>query len=109
MAALETAGVVLGVMTGALAALGFVWQGLRVGLRLVRGTLRFLDDWNGEDPRPGYSGRPGFPARIASLEERFGVFELDIAEVKKELNPNSGSSLRDAITRIDKEITKGTE
>jgi hypothetical protein len=55
---------------------------------LFRGTQQFLEDWNGEPDRPGVQGRPGAMARLAQLER------------------NSGSSLRDAVDRIEAQLAE---
>jgi hypothetical protein len=68
------------------------------GVRWVFSTLNmireFLEDWRGEEARPGYHKRPGVMERLVSLEEQVGA-------VKHELKPNSGTSLRDAVDRIE--------
>lgn len=39
------------------------------GLRKITKPLgRMLDDWNGEDPRPGVQGRPPLMQRVGDLE-----------------------------------------
>lgn len=67
---------------------------------LFRGTQQFLEDWFGEPGRPaeGVPARPGAMARLAQLER------------------NSGSTMRDAIHRIEEklgavqiEVTTATE
>lgn len=55
---------------------------------LFRGTQEFLQDWNGEPERPGFKARPGAMARLAQLEA------------------NSGSTMRDAVDRIEKKVEK---
>lgn len=89
-----------------------VWGGavsLLAGLvtllwRLVRGLIRFgrrvddfIDDWQGEPPRPGVPARPGVMERMEGMETRMGVMEDGLARVTHELYPNSGESLRDAV------------
>lgn len=68
------------------------------GGKWMFGTLRkindFLEDWRGEDSRPGYPGRPGVLERLVKLEEH-------AATTTHEVQPNSGSSMKDAINRID--------
>lgn len=65
------------------------------------GTLRkvneFLEDWRGEEARPGYPGRPGVLQRLVQLEEH-------VATTSHEVQPNSGSSMKDQLNRIDKAI-----
>lgn len=55
---------------------------------LFKGTQEFLQDWNGEPERPGFKARPGAMARLAQLEA------------------NSGSTMRDAVDRIEKKVEK---
>jgi hypothetical protein len=58
----------------------------------------FLEDWRGEEARPGYHKRPGVMERLVSLEEH-------MHGVTHELKPNSGLSLRDAVDRIEERTT----
>ncbi len=76
------------------ALLGLLWRMSRGVRRIVVRVDEFVDDWNGVPPRPGVSGRPGVMARLDGIEERLG-------RVEHELQPNSGSSLRDAVDRVD--------
>ncbi|MFS0697817.1 hypothetical protein [Streptomyces nitrosporeus] len=76
------------------AALGLLWR-LTRGVRQIVGRVdEFVDDWNGTPGRPGTPARPGVMARLAGIETRLGA-------VEHELHPNSGSSLRDAVDRVD--------
>lgn len=52
-------------------------------MTMLRNIREFLDDWHGEP------GRPGVPERL-SVMSRLG-------RIEKELHPNGGSSLRDAV------------
>lgn len=65
------------------------------GYKLVAPTLRrfrdFLDDWGGEDARPGVPERLGVMARLDRIEH--------------ELHPNSGKSLRDQTNRLETALT----
>lgn len=61
---------------------------------LFRRTDTFLEDFNGAPARPGFPARPG-------VMERLQTIEYDVGEMKKELNYNSGSTLKDAVHRID--------
>jgi len=63
-----------------------VWRCVAPVSREIR---NFLDDWKGEDGRPGVNGRPGVMSRLSSIEH--------------ELHPNSGLSMRDAINRTEKQ------
>ena len=79
-----TAGMVLGVIVTALTLAVMVGKPLR---RLARQNDEFREDWYGTPARPGRVAVPGVPERLALIE--------------KELKPNSGSSLRDAIGRVE--------
>lgn len=72
---------------GAVAILGgavaVVWKLVRAVRRLLRGVREFLEDWNGEPPRPGVPARLGVLQRLERLDAQ--------------VHPNSGSSLRDAV------------
>lgn len=81
------AGVVLSVL-GVLAAF---W---RWALPFLRRVGHFLDDWFGEEARPGFPARPGVPARLAAIE-------TEQRRVSHEVQTNSGSSLKDAIKRVE--------
>jgi hypothetical protein len=52
----------------------------------VRKTGRLADDLLGEPERPGYPAQPGLMARVSAIEAQ--------------LQPNSGSSLRDRVDRV---------
>ena len=58
-----------------------------------------LDDYFGEEERPGFEGRPG-------MQERLGYMESEIACISYEMRPNSGSSIKDAINRIEERLDK---
>jgi len=60
--------------------------------------IHFLDDYFGEEARPGFSGRPGMQERLRKIEE-------DVDHISYEMKPNSGSSIKDAINRIEKRLT----
>lgn len=75
---------------------------LFVGRRLwhmITRVLRFLDDWNGEPPRPGQPARPGVMARLQVVEDT-------MAKVLAETRPNGGFSLRDDVSRIEAGLTE---
>lgn len=81
------AGLILGVIVSALALAGMVGKPLR---RLARQNDEFREDWYGTPARPGRTAVPGVPERLALIE--------------KELKPNSGSTLRDAIGRLENRL-----
>lgn len=78
-------------IAGALATLaagcaGAIWLG-RVVARTGRAVVDMHDDWKGEPARPGVRGRLGVMERLDRIE--------------KELQPNGGSSMRDAVNRVE--------
>jgi hypothetical protein len=79
---------------GALVVLAAVAAGLRWVRKHLGGLADFIADWSGEEPRPGVPGRPGVMERLAGIDQR-------LERVEHELQPNSGSSLRDAVNRVD--------
>jgi hypothetical protein len=97
--ALDTALVWGGAVT-VLAGVGAVlWRGLRGVGHLVRRVEQFMDDWSGEEERPGVPGRLGVMERVSGIEERLGRFE-------HELYPNSGGSLRDAVDQANERLAR---
>jgi len=76
--------------------------------RTVGKLNEFLDDWHGEIARPGFSERPGIPLRLKSIESqlsgvdgRLGDVERRLISVEFQLKANGGTSLRDAVDRIE--------
>lgn len=72
---------VIGLLFGAAAWL------LKVAWPVVRKLNHFVDDVVGEPDRPGVPGRPGLMERVAHIEH--------------EVKTNHGSSLKDAVKRIE--------
>ena len=58
--------------------------------KLVRDNAEFREDWYGQPARPGRDPEPGVMERLRKIE--------------KELHPNGGSTMRDAINRLDARI-----
>ncbi|MFD6128583.1 hypothetical protein ACFWC2_14715 [Streptomyces diastaticus] len=89
------------VWAGALTVLGGLvaagWRGVRGALRLAGRVDDFMDDWAGQEERPGVPGRPG-------VMERVGAIEARLHRVEHELYPNSGGSLRDAVDRANERL-----
>jgi hypothetical protein len=78
-------------------AIGVIGVGLHKATKLVKRFIHFLDDYFGEEERPGFSGRPG-------MQERLRIIEMEIEHISYEMKPNSGSSIKDAINRIEKRL-----
>jgi hypothetical protein len=75
---------VAGGLTVVVTALAAFWRWAWPFLRRVG---HFLDDWFGEPARPGFPGQSGVMERLARVEH--------------EVHTNSGSSMRDAVNRIE--------
>lgn len=61
----------------------------------LRTWENFLVDWTGEEARPGRGKIPGVMERLNSIDG--------------ELKNNGGSSIKDAVARIEKRLEEGTE
>ncbi len=74
---------VIGALSGVLVTLGVAWT------RVVRPIQRIAEDWRGEPARPqdGVPERPSMMKRMALMEA--------------EMRTNHGTSLRDAVDRIE--------
>lgn len=80
---------------GALAFGVIVFAALTVVVRLWKPLRRFghlLDDMAGEPARPGVPARAGLMERVAAVEGATWT-------IRSEVLPNSGTSLRDEVTR----------
>ena len=81
--------------------------------RFFKKTIHFFDDFIGEEERPGVPARPGFSERMTNKENcmsdvknRMETIEYKLSRVDIEIQPKSGTSLRDAITRIEDRLKK---
>lgn len=86
----------------------------------LRPLRDFLDDWNGEPARDGFSGRPGVMSRLESLEEqgrtsshKISALEdtgkqtaIKIDEIQMNVKPNGGESAHDGLMKAHRE-TRG--
>lgn len=83
-----------------LSAVGaLLWRAVRGVVRLGRRVDQFMDDWAGEEGRPGVPARPGVMERVSAIEER-------LQRVEHELYPNSGDSLRDAVDLANERLAR---
>lgn len=83
-------------LTWFLALVAFALLAIR-GWKLLGSLKDFMDDVKGEPARAGVPARPG-------LMERVGSIETSLAQVKHEVLPNTGTSLRDAADRTEKKV-----
>ena len=84
-------------LAASVTAIGVIWVGLYKTTKLVKRFIHFLDDYFGEEERPGFDGRPG-------MQERLKYMESEISCISYEMRPNSGTSIKDAIGRIEKRL-----
>lgn len=96
------------IMTGAViaAVTGIIVFSMKIAKGLKR-VVHFLDDYNGEEARPGIPERLGMSARISQLEdcvsssrEELEQLNKKVTFIEKELHPNHGTSMRDKVDRI---------
>jgi hypothetical protein len=96
------------IMTGAViaAVTGIIVFSMKIAKGLKR-VVHFLDDFNGEEARPGIPERLGMSARISQLEDCVSSSRIELEQlnkkvtfIEKELHPNHGTSMRDKVDRI---------
>ncbi len=80
-----------------IAAVGTIFAGVKWVVPFIRKAVNFFDDVAGEPARAGVPARPG-------LMERMGAVEATLSQVKHEVLPNTGTSLRDATDRTEKAV-----
>lgn len=81
---------IVAVCAGAAFALRWAW-------RILRRIIHFLDDYGGQPARDGLEARPGFMARLGSVEHL-------LAKVVAETTPNGGGSMRDEVARTARDV-----
>lgn len=75
-----------------------IYIGKKLG-QLFKTWFKFIDDWYGNEENPG------IVERLAEGNKRFDALESDMRIIKAELFNNHGTSLRDAIDRIEKAVS----
>jgi hypothetical protein len=86
-------------LAATITAIGVIGVGLHKTIKLVKRFIHFLDDYFGEEERPGFDGRPG-------LQERLRIIEMEIECISFEMRPNHGTSIKDAVNRIEQRLEK---
>lgn len=69
-------------------------------LGMVKEWREFTEDWKGVPDRPGFKGHPGMPERMAAVETA-------VEQTRGELVTNGGTTLKDAVRRIEAQIVVG--
>lgn len=83
---------------GALAVLAGIVAAVRKVLPIVRRLGHFVDDWFGEDGRGGAARTPGVLDRLTAIEAK-------VARIEGQFTTNGGSTLRDAVNRVEAAVT----
>jgi hypothetical protein len=86
-------------LAGTITAIGVICVGIYKATKLTKRFIHFLDDYFGEEARPGFDGRPGMQERLRFMEE-------EIACISFEMRPNHGTSIKDAVGRIEERLDK---
>lgn len=96
----------LGGIVGGVAILAAVWKTLlQPVIRFLRRTVHFFDDWFGEPERDGVPGRAGVMRRLQLIDEHGERTDTRLDAIEHQLTPNSGTSLHDAVTRIETAVS----
>jgi hypothetical protein len=86
-------------LAATITAIGVISVGIYKAAKLLKRFIHFLDDYFGEEARPGFQGRPGMQERLRFMEE-------EIACISFEMRPNHGTSIKDAVGRIEERLDK---
>ena len=89
--------ILIGAAASAIGAIGFLFTKL---FRLFGTWFEFINDWYGTEDKPGVN------QRLDAGATRFEFIEGELKIIKEELFNNHGSSLRDAIDRIEAAVAK---
>ena len=88
---------ILATVAATVTAITIIFVAIKKTTAVVKRFIHFLDDYFGEEERPGFPGRPGMQERLRHMEE-------EMKTISYEMKPNSGSSIKDAINRIEKRL-----
>ena len=93
-------------MAGAVAILAAGFVPVRNLFRWLRKASRFIDEVVGEPEQFGRPARPGAIERMDRHEVAVAAVAVQLEGIIHELHPNSGSSLRDAVDRLEGKATE---
>lgn len=71
----------------------------------TRKLFAFLDEVTGEPAAFGRAAKPGLVEKVDQIQTEQSVHTEQIQRVLHELFPNSGTSLRDAVDRLERQST----
>jgi hypothetical protein len=86
-------------VVGVAAALAVLAKFFQVSRKL----FSFLDEVTGEPAAFGRDAKPGLVQKVDQIQSEQAVHTEQIQRVLHELFPNSGSSLRDAVDRLERQ------
>ena len=69
-------------------------------IKLFKTWFDFIDEWYGTEDTPGIT------QRLNDGQDHFNKIDSELSAIKAELFNNGGSSLRDAIDRIERNTSK---
>lgn len=86
------------------AIFGAVRWAVGTSARQARKVDNFLEDWYGEEERPGVARRPGVMERLATNETGQELMQETLSAIRRELTTNGGSSLKDRVVSVDSRL-----
>jgi hypothetical protein len=98
-------GMDLGKTLGLIIAVGAAAGVLAVGWKLARRLFSLLDELAGEPAEYGRPAKPGLIQKVDTITDQLAEMRLEVTHMKHELFPNSGTSLRDAVDRLERQAT----
>jgi len=87
---IQTTAVIVSIVVGGITILGFLFGVWRKFTRWTNTWDLFMEDWKGAEERPGRDAVPGVMERLNRIDG--------------ELQHNSGSSMKDAMKRIENKL-----
>ena len=73
---------------------------IRLFIKITKTWYTFIEEWYGSEEKPG------IVERLNDGQDHFNKIDTELSTIKAELFNNGGSSLRDAIDRIEKNTSK---
>jgi hypothetical protein len=99
---LESTALLVGQITLISGGLAFVFGVIIAFWRFSITWNDFLRDWKGDSYKDGRTPTPGVIARLEKLEN--GLYQ-----VRSEVSPNGGQSIKDVVNRIETRLEEGNQ
>lgn len=103
------AGVTLGDVLLWIAAISAVFAAFKWVIPFARKISHFVDDVAGEPARPGIPARPGLMERLSTVEAKQDEQTKALEVVRHEVTTNHGSSLKDAVKKLERKFDEHLE